>query len=201
MPFFKYKDNVVESAEELADLLTDEGVVKRLDDWTTSTRDKQKFYNAQEFLKDADYYYNMTPQNLVQTASKLWLACVYTVKDYFLDIGIHAVSHRSLKFLTTVVIDNCQSVNMAVKLVSGWNEAEKFHLYSNGSDSMNPKHFGSGKSEVEYFVENFSTIDKTAVKQDVVKLVNNPSEKIQIKSDVGKATMGKKTYQFNYKAF
>jgi len=196
-----YKDDVVATTEELADLLMDEGVVKRLDDWTTSTRDKQKLYNAQEFLKDADFYYNMTPQNLIQTASKLWLACVYTVKEYFLDIGIHAVSHKSLKFLTTLVIGNCQSVDMTMKLMAGWKEAEKFHRYTYGSDSINPKYFGSGKSEVEYFVKNFSTIDKSAVKQEVVKLVNNPSEKIEIKSEVGKATMGKKNYQFNYRAF
>jgi hypothetical protein len=75
----------------------------------------------------------LTPPNLIKTSAKLWLACAYTVKEFFLAIGVYAVSHKSLKFLTRFAIgksslstERALSGEIMVRLMDGWTYAEQY---------------------------------------------------------------------------
>lgn len=161
----------------------------------------QKYYDAQEFVKDAEHYFNLSPKNLIQTAAKLWQGCVYTVKKYFLEIGIHAVSHRSLKVLSTLAIKKCSTADFAVQLRDGWIYAEQFHQFSYGSTNFNPNKFKHRKAQVEFFISNFPLINKHVVKDATMMLFNNLNDEIVFKSEPGKINLGKEKFEFVYKMF
>lgn len=56
-----------------------------------------KVYDADCFIEHAKKYYSEVPADLIQTAAKLWFSAVYVVKKFFLEIGMHLVSHNAMK--------------------------------------------------------------------------------------------------------
>ena len=62
-------------------------------------------YNAQDFITEADSYYGQTPKDLTQCAEKLWFSFVYCVKEYFLSMGVHIKSHRGIRTLAKLAIN------------------------------------------------------------------------------------------------
>ncbi|KAE9547262.1 hypothetical protein FO519_009526 [Halicephalobus sp. NKZ332] len=65
--------------DDFCDLMKEKGYeVSEVTEWAVQTKDEEKFYDGEEFLKDANKYFSMSLPNLVQTSARLWLACVYT---------------------------------------------------------------------------------------------------------------------------
>ncbi|KAE9554326.1 hypothetical protein FO519_002436 [Halicephalobus sp. NKZ332] len=188
--------------DDFCDLMKEKGYkVSEVTEWAVQTKDEEKFYDSEEFLKDANKYFSMSLPNLIQTSARLWLACVYMVKDYYLQIGIHAVSHRSLKFLMKFAVNYSSTFGMISDLMEGWDFSEQFHQFSYGEQNFKSSEFESRKVAVEYFVHNFASIDKSAVYEGIMKLVDCPRNDIEFKNQFGNTYLGKKEYQFKYKAF
>lgn len=72
----------------------------------------------------ANFYFNQTPPDMVQTAEKLWLAAVYAVKKLFLCLDVNVVSHKALKFCCEFALNEC-SLSKKASLYHGWITAEK----------------------------------------------------------------------------
>ncbi|KAI6173820.1 hypothetical protein M3Y98_01123400 [Aphelenchoides besseyi] len=130
-----------------------------------------------------------------------WNAVISVVKDLYLKMGIHAVSHRSLKFLVELAAAGCSGKKMAFSLAKSWYYAVQFYQYSYGSTNFKPTEFGLRKAAVESFVRDFASIDQSAVSGEAMKLVNCSSENIALKSEAGKTSLGKQTYSFKYTAY
>lgn len=93
-------------------------------------QEKEKYYDAAEFIKDSGFYFGQQPPNLIQTAAKLWLACVYAVKQVYLPQGIAGFSHRSLKTLMEFAVYASYDAGYiggseAVNLLNAWRYGEE----------------------------------------------------------------------------
>lgn len=74
----------------------------------------------------AEKYKNELPPDLIQSSEKLWLAVVYTVKLFYLNMDVHLASHRSLSFFYDMAVKKMSDVPLAVRLDRAWQNVEKY---------------------------------------------------------------------------
>uniref|UniRef100_A0A1I7W831 Uncharacterized protein n=1 Tax=Heterorhabditis bacteriophora TaxID=37862 RepID=A0A1I7W831_HETBA len=87
---------------------------------------KRKVLRTKEFLEDANYYFNLSPANLIQTSAKLCLACVYALKDSFLGIGVFPASHNCMTFLVDFTLAHSSVTRQVlIRLRTGWEYAQE----------------------------------------------------------------------------
>uniref|UniRef100_A0A914CWN3 Uncharacterized protein n=1 Tax=Acrobeloides nanus TaxID=290746 RepID=A0A914CWN3_9BILA len=81
--------------------------VEEVEDWSTKSYEDFKRYTAESLLDAANKYFKQTPPDMIQAAEKLWLSSVYSVKNIFLELKVHLVSHSSLKFFCEFALYEC----------------------------------------------------------------------------------------------
>uniref|UniRef100_A0A1I7XKK9 DUF3453 domain-containing protein n=1 Tax=Heterorhabditis bacteriophora TaxID=37862 RepID=A0A1I7XKK9_HETBA len=127
---------------------------------------------------------------MTQTAEKLWLASVFSVKKLFLSLNVHVVSHNALKFLCEFALDECSLDKKTSRLLyKAWTVALSLHSFSYGG-YMHKSQLEDKKKEVENFVHVFSTIDLNEIKSQLEKLIENPPSGIQVEKKSGKTLSG-----------
>lgn len=60
-------------------------------------------YNAKEFLQKADEYYKNC--DFIQAHEKLWASASYSIKRFFLLLGVKLASHNAKSFAVDVIIN------------------------------------------------------------------------------------------------
>uniref|UniRef100_A0A1I7X084 MULE domain-containing protein n=1 Tax=Heterorhabditis bacteriophora TaxID=37862 RepID=A0A1I7X084_HETBA len=99
-----------------------ENVQLNIGEWRIQTRYELKIYDADAFITHANKYYSEVPPDFIQTASKLWLACIYTVKKFYLDINVHLTSYNALKYFVKLACNlglDCKKVDEVNHAISG----------------------------------------------------------------------------------
>lgn len=84
-----------------------------------------KTYDSAAFIDDSLMRRAHVPPNYMKCAAKLWLACVFAVKEVFLPIGIHSISHRGLKSLAIIAINHFMDGVQRVELQQAWSFGEE----------------------------------------------------------------------------
>ncbi|KAE9547165.1 hypothetical protein FO519_009623 [Halicephalobus sp. NKZ332] len=87
-------------------------------------------YDEKAFLLKTDEYFHS--HDYVQAHEKLWAAASYSVKKYFLRMGVKLASHNAKKHAVMTMIDEARKLKlvfnidyfMAGMLSVGWKEAE-----------------------------------------------------------------------------
>ncbi|CAI4232892.1 unnamed protein product [Auanema sp. JU1783] len=207
MSIFKYKDSVFSSFEDLLEAMKMDGIVEEVDDWELQKYNSFKEYNADEFLRMAEKYRNECPPDLIRSSEKLWLAVVYTVKLFYLNIDVHLASHRSLSYFYDMAVKNMLVVPLAIRLDRAWSKAEKLHSFAYGTCAFSVAQFPELFEEIKFFVEEFPKIDSIKVQSEVNELIMDvATEKrkdidFTLFTDRAKPTIGNKQFSPKYTFF
>uniref|UniRef100_A0A914Y587 Ubiquitin-like domain-containing protein n=1 Tax=Panagrolaimus superbus TaxID=310955 RepID=A0A914Y587_9BILA len=135
----------------------------------SENNDNKVYYTPKKLIEKAfEYLSNHDPTIGSELA---WAAAFYTIKLFYLRMGIHNISHRSIKWLAYTAIDTLQPKHQK-KLKKLFARAESCHKYFNGSrDDEDILKYDI--EDVENFVKKFQDIPHEPVEEKMKEFMRD----------------------------
>lgn len=86
---------------------------------------RMRQYDSDEFVRDSVVYRGQNPPNYIQSAAKLWLACVYAIKQIYIPIRVQCNSHRGMRELNTIVMHSINDPVIGNTFLQAWRFGEE----------------------------------------------------------------------------